>query len=131
MFSKEIIWHLVIWCLSDDGVGHRSRDCALAGFKHNILQITDETRKGDQKERLFKTQRLCLWLGGDTGSTLVVGNYSSVEYRFCETSQNTIINQRRLNPEASHWRHWVQASPRNLFLWLCIQAKSRLRKCPC
>lgn len=51
-----------------------------------MLQITDETRKSDQKDRLFNTQTSCLWLDGEAGLSLVVGNYSSVEYRFCETS---------------------------------------------
>lgn len=35
MFSKGIIWHLVV-CLPDDSVSHRSRDYVLAGFKHKL-----------------------------------------------------------------------------------------------
>lgn len=85
MFSKGIIWQLVA-CLPDNSIGHCSRDCVLAGFRQKV-HLADKTRKGDQKERLFKT---CVWLDEEAGFSLVVGNYS-VEYRFCETSPNIVM----------------------------------------
>jgi len=37
-----------------------------------------------------------------------VPSYSSVEYRFCETSKSTTIYQRRLAPKILHWRHGLR-----------------------